>query len=445
MYESFIQGDPDLSLLQRGVDPALLHAGDHRRLLEVHERHAALATSGHYPDLAPIGPLLMRRLADARTLRSAADDLRRSGGKAPGPNGNRLDDLGDDGLWSLCRSLAEAIRAGTYRPGPERRIQVPKEDGGFRQLTLRNIEDRVVGRALVRILQPLLDPQFGPFSFGFRPRRGCLAALAAALACAESRRATWWLCADLHKAFDTVPFARLMQACRLLLPEEICRFIELISATRQRKGQRQGSPESPLLFNVFADRNLDRPWHRRHPDLPLFRYADDLLLVCPSQTVAMAAAADLDRLTMGAGVPLKRTAAEGIVDLHGGQALDWLGYRLQRQEGCLSIRIAPQAIQKLTRRLAQAHLLPHAPLRAIQIVRGWLNYLGPCHAFENRKDVIGRIREIAADLAFEEMPPDRQLLRWWHSAQIRWQRALDHATAVLPQRLQAIGVRVPLC
>jgi hypothetical protein len=81
-------------------DPALFRKGDHRRLLKVHEHHAELVISGHYPDLPPIGPLLMRRLADARTMMSACQDLLRRGPKASGLNGVRLELLETTELWS---------------------------------------------------------------------------------------------------------------------------------------------------------------------------------------------------------------------------------------------------------------------------------------------------------------------------------------------------------
>ena len=182
MYGSELAVGDELGPLLRGKDPALFHGGDYNELLRRHERHAGRLAAGNSPGLPPAGPLLMRRLADARTMRSAADDVLRGGGAAPGPNGRRLSDLEPEGLWSLCDGLARAVRGGTYRPGPERTVQIPKEGkpGEFRRLSIRDVEDRVVGRALVRVLQPVLEPQFGPFSFGFRPGRGSQNALASA-------------------------------------------------------------------------------------------------------------------------------------------------------------------------------------------------------------------------------------------------------------------------
>src|SRR4051812_13651554 len=134
MYESRLEQDVDLAPLGRGEDPALFNVGSLENLLRVHRRHAALAASGVQPELPAIGPYLMRRLADARTMRLACVDLLR-GGKAPGVNGLCLHQLDWYEQWSLSRALARSIRDQTYRPGPDRKVKIPKEGkpGEYRQ------------------------------------------------------------------------------------------------------------------------------------------------------------------------------------------------------------------------------------------------------------------------------------------------------------------------
>jgi hypothetical protein len=433
MYEDLVKFTGELEALRRGHDPALFHVGGPRRLLNVHERHAALAANLPDAGVPPIGPLLMRRFADARTMFAAAQDLLAKGPTAAGPNGHKLQDVDTRGLWSLCRALAGSIRDGTYRPGSQRRVEIPKagKPGQFRELTLRDVEDRVVGRGLVRILQPVLDPAFSPFAFGFRPRRSAAAALASALAFADRHSAWCWWEGDVEKAFDRVPLSQLLTACRSRLPEDVCAFIRLVADTGRRRGMRQGSPESPLLFNVFTDHFIIGPWHRRHPDTPLISYADNFLLACRSRPEALAAATELASMARCAGTPLAGSPEDGICDIAAGDSLRWLGYQIENQGPQVAVRIAEKAWSRLTEHMAEAHLHPSAPLRAARSVEGWLAYLGPTFADEDTNAVLARVRAMAAEQAFEEIGSDRRLMAIWHASHRRWQKVAAEQKSML--------------
>ena len=112
-------------------------------------------------------------VADPRTLHSAWDHLSRKGGKAPGPNGLRYSDLTGAEVWDLCRCLGHAIGSDAYGRGGELIRWISKGPGrGERPLVLSNIEDRVVEKAIVLVLQPLLDPLFDDRSYGYRPGAG---------------------------------------------------------------------------------------------------------------------------------------------------------------------------------------------------------------------------------------------------------------------------------
>lgn len=440
MYESLLEHDPDLEPLYRGKDPALFHGGDCRTLLRVHQRHVGLQLSGYHPDLPPVEPRLMRRLADARTLMAAAQDLLRRGRKAPGPNGLRLELLEKPELWSLCRALAQAVRNGTYRPGADRNVKIPKEgrQNEFRELTIQNAEDRVVARAAVLILQPLLEPGFFPFSFGFRPGRGAAEALATALAIARAQHRWVWASADVAKAFDRIPFKRFLDTCRMHFPPDVVEFIALIARTGNAQGLRQGSPISPLLCNVFFDHLLDWPWSAQHPDLPLLRYADDLLLLGSSIDEAICAHEALAARATAIATPLKGSLDSSVCDLAAGQSMTWLGYRVGLEGGQPAVRVADHAWNQLQVRLVKAHLLTASPLRACQIVRGWLGYLGPCFPHEDRHAVVERLRQVAADLAFDEIPGESELLKIWNAAHARWSGLYARQAATLPHRVQRV-------
>jgi len=66
-------------------------------------------------------------------------------------------------------SVKEQLLAGQYRPNPVRRVQIPKPDGGVRELGIPTVTDRLIQQALLQVLQPLIDPSFSDHSYGFRP------------------------------------------------------------------------------------------------------------------------------------------------------------------------------------------------------------------------------------------------------------------------------------
>ena len=153
--------------------PADFHEGSYRDFLRRHERESADAARRTGRQRTEFAGCLFRRAADSRNLRCSIDYLAAEGGSAPGPNGLTLDELDGSERWELARALGEAIRTGRYRPGPHREVRIPKGPGrGMRTLRIRNVEDRVVERAIVQVVQPFLDPTFAPASFGYRPGAG---------------------------------------------------------------------------------------------------------------------------------------------------------------------------------------------------------------------------------------------------------------------------------
>lgn len=272
----------------------------------------------------------------------------RSWRPSTGLDGRRYLKYSDIEAWDLCRTAGKAIRSGTYRPRDDKPLKVAKNSGtGERVLHLPSIIDRTVQRAAMQILQPLLDPGFDSRSFGFRPGVGSQNALASAERLAQRQNRWVFVAHDVRDAFSHVPIPRLMGVVRKQFPDDsLIEFLRRLLTSR-RPGLRQGGPLSPLMLNVYLDHFLDRSWRRNCPEIPLLRYADDILLLCANMAEASQAEAELRRILSAAGMPLKAVAEEAIQDLSGGRTSVWMGTRIYRAFDELAIELTPMAWRRL--------------------------------------------------------------------------------------------------
>ena len=222
--------------------------------------------------------------------------LAKANGGAPGPDAVTFADIEADGRDVLLDDLREALKTKRYRPGPVRRVYIPKLNGGERPLGIPNIRDRVVQTAVKLLLEPLFEADFEPDSFGFRPRRAAHDALDAIRAAMEAGMC-WVIDADVTAYFDTIPHDRLMKTVaqrvvdgamlalvKCFLEAPIIDERDGGRPQRPRQGTPQGGVISPLLANVYLHL-LDRSFRQRvqRGDLQgrLIRYADDFVLLTP--------------------------------------------------------------------------------------------------------------------------------------------------------------------
>ena len=403
--------------------PVEAHVGTYRDFVRRYEQEARkILESGR--SVSEVTPHLMQRISDPRNLRQAIDRVIESAG-APGPDGLHCAKMSNSELWQLARTIKKCLLGGHYRHGPTRRIPIKKISGtGHRTIHIENHIDRIVGRAALQILQPLVDAQFSDQSFGFRPGKDRRHALVAALErFREGRR--WWVVADLENAFDCIPVGRLFDTVRKVLPgitPQATDFVKCVVSPGKKRGIRQGSPLSPLLMNIYLNHHLDGVWRNYSPDEPLLRTADDLLVPCRTERRAQSA---LDRikqilLPTGMSLNLKKSTVTELRSEAG--TVDWLGYRITGGEEGPSVRIAESAWKSLAANLEQAHTKPGAPLRARQILEGWLDQLGPCYPHEDRNQVYQRIIQTAEMLAFDEMPELEEIQGRWRAAYAQWRR-----------------------
>ena len=262
-------------------------------------------------------------------------------GGAPGVDGVSIAQVEEQGAGELLGALRAELEAGTYRPLPVRRVTIPKSSGGERHLGVPAVRDRVVQAAAKVVCEPVFEADFLDSSYGFRPGRSAHQALDVIRA-EVNRGRTWVVDADIASFFDSIP----AQVLRSALEERISdrRMLALLmgwlragvwtgqALIRPETGTVQGGVISPLMANVVLHR-LDRIWVERYWRLgKIVRYADDLVVLCPTRERAGQALAALAEILGGLGLALA-PAKTSLVDLREPKAgFDFLGFHHRRVE-----------------------------------------------------------------------------------------------------------------
>lgn len=236
-------------------------------------------TSGTRYGKERTGPALLQAALARENLQAAFKRVRANKGAA-GVDGLDIDQTARH-LVTAWPEIRDALLAGTYRPGPVRRVMIPKPDGSQRELGIPTVTDRLIQQALLQVLQPLLDPTFSEHSYGFRPGRRAHDAVLAAQSYVQSGRRIV-VDVDLEKFFDRVNHDILIDRLQRRIPD--AGVIRLIRAylnsgimdggvvIERHEGTPQGGPLSPLLANVMLD-EVDKELERRGHCF--VRYADD--------------------------------------------------------------------------------------------------------------------------------------------------------------------------
>ena len=189
--------------------------------------------------------------------------------------------------------LHARVHRGAYRALPSRRVYIAKPDGRQRPLAIAALEDKIVQRATVEVLNAIYEEEFLGFSYGFRPGRGTHDALDALVVGISSKKVSWILDADIRSFFDTVNQEWLIRFVEHRIGDpRIVRLIQkwlkagilengVLSASDRGTGQ--GSVISPLLANIYLHYVLDlwaERWRRHEAtgDMIIVRYADDIVV-----------------------------------------------------------------------------------------------------------------------------------------------------------------------
>ena len=208
---------------------------------------------------------------------------------AAGVDGRTWQSYGQD-LQGNLLDLSDRLARGGYRPQPVKRVYIDKADGSRRPLGVPALEDKIVQRASVEVLNAIYEQDFLGFSYGFRPGKSAHNALDAVAVGVSARKVSWILDADIAKFFDTIEHAWLIKFIEHRVAD--ARVVRLIKKwlhagvledgrlTQSELGTVQGGSISLLLANIYLHYAFDlwvKQWRGRHArgDVIVVRYADD--------------------------------------------------------------------------------------------------------------------------------------------------------------------------
>ena len=248
---------------------------------------------------------LWHHVCDAERLKEAYYGLNPK--SAPGVDGVWWHEYGKE-LDENLKRLSERLCKGGYRAKPVKRHYIPKTDGRQRPIGIPALEDKIVQRASVEVLNVVYEAEFKGFSYGFRPGRSQHRALDALYIGLMKKRVNWVLDADIQGFFDAIDHRWLMKFIEHRINDKrlLCHLVKWLKAgvmeegklTRSQEGTPQGGSISPLLSNVFLHYVLDlwvEQWRKRHArgDVIIVRFADDFVMGFQSKTEAVKFLAEL--------------------------------------------------------------------------------------------------------------------------------------------------------
>jgi len=348
------------------------------------------------------GAELLERILDRNNLNSAYKRVRANKG-APGIDGMTVEGA-ESWLREHREELLESIRSGKYKPQPVRRKEIPKPEGGVRQLGIPTVVDRVIQQAIAQQLTPIFDPLFSENSFGYRPGKSAQMAIQKVKEYAEQGYKQAVLI-DLSKYFDTLNHELLMNMIREQVRDK--RVTELIKRylksgvmaegllVKTEEGSPQGGPLSPLLANVYLNK-FDQEMGSR--GVPVIRYADDIVVLAKSKRAAERLLEN-SRKYLEEKLKLKMNAEKSkVVSVVAIRNFKFLGFALGRGKNGYFIRVHGKSLKKAKQKLKE--LTSRRQGRNVRVVmenvkvyiRGWLGYFGIARMKRTMEDWDGWLR-----------------------------------------------------
>jgi group II intron reverse transcriptase/maturase len=327
---------------------------------------------------------------------------------AAGVDGQSLSAFEKDLKGNLYK-IWNRMSSGSYVAPPVRLVEIPKGDGRMRPLGIPTVGDRIAQTVAKMVLEPMVEPQFHPDSYGYRPGKSALDAVAAARQ--RCWRMDWVIDLDISAFFDNLRHDLVMKAVahhtdlkwlHLYVERWLKAPLQLKDGTLKDRtaGTPQGGVVSPLLANLFMHYAFD-DWLKRHyPDVPFERYADDALIHCRSKAQAEQLLGAVRERLRQCGLELHPTKTKlvyckdddrrGTFEPH---CFDFLGYtfqprRAKNRHGKFFVSFLPAISNKAAKAVRQtirdwrlAYSRNNQTLEDLAkltdpYVRGWMNYYG---------------------------------------------------------------------
>jgi RNA-directed DNA polymerase len=304
---------------------------------------------------------------------------------APGVDGMTVDELGEFLSSKGWQQIERALLEGQYKPQAVLGVEIPKPNGGKRQLGIPTVVDRLIQQAILQAVQPYIDPTFSEHSYGFRPGRRAQDAV-----CQMKDYVVagyeWIVDCDLAKFFDEVQHDVLMaRVARRIQDKRILRTIRrylqaglmLGGLLSQRvKGTPQGGPLSPLLSNILLD-DLDRELERRGHRFA--RYADDFIVCVKSRRAGERVLESLEQF-LAKKLRLKVNRDKSKVAR--ADECTFLGYSMiYLKDGSIRLTLPRGTLQRLREKVrtvagrrGRGQSIGNVIQELTPILRGWYNY-----------------------------------------------------------------------
>ena len=339
---------------------------------------------------------LLEEILSRENMRLAYKKVKANKG-ASGIDGINIEEI-DDYLKENWVNIRDKIRERKYKPKPVRRVEIPKPDGGVRNLGVPTVVDRIIEQAIVQRLTPIVEPHFSEYSYGFRPNRRAQQAIVKLLEYFNDGY-TYVVDIDLEKFFDNVPQDKLMTLVGKLIQDPdteslIRKYLNAGVMVRGRyeetnKGTPQGGNLSPLLSNIMLN-ELDKELEAR--GLHFVRYADDCVIAVGSSAAANRVMHTITKwIEKKLGLKVNATKTKVTTP----SKLKYLGFGFWKDAEGWKARPHKDSIKRFERKLKQltkrswSVSMDYRIEKLNQAIRGWINYF----RMGSMKTVLTRIDE----------------------------------------------------
>jgi RNA-directed DNA polymerase len=316
----------------------------------------------------------------------------------------RFDEDLKDNLYKIWNRMS----SGTYFPPPVLAVEIPKKQGGVRTLGVPTVSDRIAQSVVAMYLEPEVEPIFHPDSYGYRPGRSALDAVASCRK--RCQKIDWVIDLDIRAFFDSIDHDLLMRAVakHTDLAWVLLYIRRWLKAPLQKedgtlverdRGTPQGSAISPLLANIFLHYVFDKWMAEQYPEICFERYADDVVVHCVNKGQAKRTLAAISERFARCHLELHPDKTRIVYckdetrkGHHDQVSFDFLGFTFRRRgcrnaEGKVFDGFVPAVSDSAAKAIRQQircwrlhwrtdQSLVELASRINPIVRGWINYYG---------------------------------------------------------------------